>query len=150
LALAEAGDEEAALAELGRALALGRAHRGEFFVREIRQRHITRPNPMGPPSVGTATQKLFIAASDQLALFQVARAQILLKRGEEEAALAESRGAVGMAPDSFLAQWNLVRVLATLGRCEEAWRQTEAMAKRTGFRLLPPKSKDNCPDFAKL
>jgi len=150
LALAEAGDEDAALAELARALALGQAHRGEYFVREIRQRPVIQPNRKGPPSTGTATQKLSVAASDHLALYRVVRAQILLKRGDKEAALAESRDAVGLAPDSLLAQWNLVRVLATLGQCEEAWRQTEAMGKIAGIYFYPPESKDKCPDFAKL
>ncbi len=150
LTLAEAGDEDAALAELARALERGRAYRGEFFVREIRQRQITQLSRKGPPATGTATQKLSIAASDHLALYHVARAQIFLKRSDEEAALAESKDAVGLAPDSVLAQWNLVRILATLGQCEEAWRQTEAMGKSTGIHFYPPESKDKCPDFAKL
>jgi hypothetical protein len=44
----------------------------------------------------------------------------------------------------------LVRILATLGQCEEAWRQTEAMFDKTGIRFYPPESKDDCPNFAKL
>jgi tetratricopeptide (TPR) repeat protein len=150
LTLAGTGDDDAALAELARALELGEPHRGEFFVREIRQRQVTQPNRKGPPSTGMATQSLSIAASDHLALYRVARAQIFLKRSDEDAALAESRDAVGLAPRSVVAQWNLVRVLATLGQCEEAWRQTEAMGKNTGIYFYTPESKDKCPDFAKL
>lgn len=150
LTLAEAGDDDAALAELARALELGQAHRGEFFVREIRQHQVIQPNRKGPPATGMATQKLSIAASDHLALYHVARALIFLKRSNNDAALVESKDAVGMAPDSALAQWNLVRTLATLGRCEEAWTQTEAMGKSTGIYFLPPKSKDKCPEFTKL
>lgn len=152
LMLEDAGDDDAALAELGRALELGQPHRGEFFVREVRQHHVTAPNPKGPPSTGTATQKLFIAASDHLALYHVARAQIFLKRSDKDTALAESRAAVGLAPDSLFAQWNLVRTLATVGQCEEAWRETQTMGKSTGISLLfaPPKSKDHCPEFTKL
>ena len=150
LTLAEAGDDDAALAELARALELGQPHRGEFFVRDIRQHQVAQPNPKGPPSTGTAKQGLSISASDHLALYHVARAQILLKRSDKEAALAESRDAVGLAPDSLFAQWNLVRTLATLGRCEEAWAQTETMGKNTGIYFYPSQSKDKCPDFAKL
>ena len=150
LTLAATGDEDAALAELARALELGQAHRGEFFVREVRHRQVTQPSRKGRPATGTATQTLSVAASDHLALYRVARAQILLKRGDEDAALAESREAAGLAPNSLIAQWNLVRVLATLGQCEEAWRQTEAAFHLTHIRFVPPKSKDNCPDFGKL
>jgi tetratricopeptide (TPR) repeat protein len=150
LTLAAAGDEDAALAELARALELGRAHRGEFFVREIRQHQVTQPSRKGRPSTGMATQSLSIAASDHLALYRIVRAQIFLKRGDKDAALAESRAAAALAPNSLVAQWNLVRILAQLGQCEEARRQSEAAFHLTHLRLYPPKSKDECPDFGKL
>jgi tetratricopeptide (TPR) repeat protein len=150
LTLAGAGDDDAALAELARALALGLPHRGEFFVREIRQRAVIQPNRKGRPSTGTATQRLSIAASDHLALYHVARALILLKRSDKEAALADSRDAVGLAPESAVAHFTLIRVLSSLGRCEEAWAQTEAMGKSTGIHFIPNGSKDKCPTFANL
>jgi tetratricopeptide (TPR) repeat protein len=149
LALAAAGDEDAALATLARALELGRPHSGEFFVREVRQSRITQLARKGPPARGTATQSLSVAVSDHLTLYRVVRAQIFLKRNDKEAALVESRDAVGLAPRSAVAQWSLVRILATLGQCEEAWRQMEAMGKNTGIYFYPPESKDDCSDLAK-
>lgn len=150
LMLAEAGQDDAALAELARALELGAPHRNEFFVREIRQRQIMEINRKGPPSTGTETAKLAIAASDQLALYRVTRAGILLKRGDKDAALAESREALSFSPDSLFVQMNLIRVLSRLGQCEEAWRQMDLMGKKTGIYFYPAKGKDKCPEIGKL
>ncbi len=150
LTLAAAGDEDAALAQLARALELGRSHRGEFFVRESRYQRITQLSRKGPPARGTATQALSVAVSDHLARYRVVRAQIFLKRNDKHAALVESKDAAALAPHSLIAQWNLVRVLAQLGQCEEAWRQTEAIFYLTRIRFAPPESKDNCPDFGEL
>src|SRR5262249_40212274 len=97
LMLAEAHDDDAALAELARALDLGQTHRGEFFVREIRQHQVTEPNRKGPPATGTATEKFSVAASDHLALYRVVRARIFLERGNKDAALAESKDAAEIA-----------------------------------------------------
>jgi tetratricopeptide (TPR) repeat protein len=144
LTLAEAGEDDAALAELARALELGQPHRGEYFVREIRQHEIVQPSRKGPPATGTATQKLSIAASDHLALYRIARAQIFLKRNDKDAALAESRGALALAPESLAAQWNLVRILVALRQCDEAWHQVDAIFKNTGIAIA--KSQE-CPDF---
>jgi len=150
LALAEAGDDDAALAELARALELGQPHRGEYFVREVRQHQIVQPSRKGPPATGTSTQKLSVAASDHLALYRIVRAQIFLKRGDKDAALAESRAAMAESPESLPAQWNLVRILVALGQCEEAWRQMDAIGKSSGIMFYPPKAKDQCPDFVKV
>ena len=148
LMLAEAGEDDAALAELARALELGMPHRGEFFVRESRQRQIMQINRKGPPSTGTESAKLAISASDQLALYRVTRAGIFLKRGDKDAALAESREAASFAPDSFFVQMNLIRVLSQLGQCEEAWRQMDLMGKKTGIYFYQPKGKAKCPEVA--
>jgi lipoprotein NlpI len=147
LALAEAGDDDAALAELARALELGQPHRGEYFVREIRQYQVTQPSRKGRPATGTAMQKISVAASDHLALYRVVRAQIFLKRSDKDAALAESRGAVALAPESLATQWNLVRVLVALGQCDEAWHEMDAIGKSSGITFFQPKSKGQCPDF---
>jgi len=148
--MAKTGEEDAALATLARAIELGMPHSGEYFVREVRQYQATVPMPKGPPATGTAGQQLSSSAANQLALFRIARAGIFLERNDADAALAESRAAVGVAPDSGAAQWNLVFVLAELGRCEEAWNQTEALGSKTGFYLFQPKSKSECAELLKF
>lgn len=147
LLMARSGEEDAALATLARAIELGLPHSAEYFVHEVRQYQATVPMRKGPPATGTVGQQLSYSAADQLALFRITRARIFLKRSDADAAVAESRGAVSLVPDSAAAQWNLVFVLAKLGRCEEAWNQTEALGKASGFYLMPPKSKDECADL---
>jgi tetratricopeptide (TPR) repeat protein len=149
LAMAEAGDDDAALAELARALELGMPHRGEYFVREVRQQRFTQVNRRGQARTTTGMVGLTVAVDNHLVLYRLTRFDILLRRNEKESALAESREAVRLAPDSFAAQWRLVEALVALDQCEEANRQAEIMGQRTGIHLVTP-SPDECPAMPKL
>ena len=92
---------------------------------------------------------LAIAAKDHLAFYRLARAQIFLKRGDKESALAETQLTVQLAPDSTSARWHLIRLLSELGQCEEANRQLDTFGK--DFRaLFVPGPRDECPKLPNL
>ncbi|MFM9841954.1 MAG: tetratricopeptide repeat protein [Dongiaceae bacterium] len=144
LAMAEAGEDDAALAKLARAIDLGMPHRSEYFVRETRYRRYTQVTRRGVAYTTKVPVELAAAASDQLILYHLARAQIFLKRSEKESALAESQQAVQLAPDSSAVRWRLIEVLVALDQCEEANRQAETFGEFAKM-LLMARMTDECP-----
>ena len=145
LTLAEAGDDDAALAELAPRARAGPGPSGRVLRARNWQREIIQPNRKGPlPRPALATQRLSIAASDHLALYRVVRAQIFLERSDKEAAPRRKQGRRGWRRDSLLAQWNLVRTLATLAGARKpgSGRRPWARAPESTY---PTGSKDKCP-----
>ncbi|MGH7886801.1 MAG: tetratricopeptide repeat protein [Candidatus Binatia bacterium] len=157
LLMARNQEDDLALRELDLALDLGKAHEGEYLVRELKTRKIMRQNRIGPPATGTSTQKLVISVNEQLANYRVIRSLIFMKKNDQEMALLESGEAVRLAPTSMLAQMNRAKILLMLGRCDEAKTQFEDMAKQTGISFKPkvwikfagmPPDQNKCPELA--
>jgi Tfp pilus assembly protein PilF len=149
LAMAEAGEDDAALAELARAVELGMPHRAEYFIRETQYRRYTEVTRRGVAYTTKVPMQLSVAATDQLAIYRLARAQIFLERGDRESALAESQHAVQLAGDSLAVRWHLVEVLTELGKCEEANQQLDTLGSRIGMHFVR-ESKDECPKLPLL
>lgn len=149
LAMMEAGEDDAALAELARALELGMPHRDEYFIRETRYRRYTQVTRRGVAYTRKVPIELAVAAKDHLAFYRLGRAQIFFKRGDKESALVKTQHTVQLAPDSTSARWHMIRLLSALGQCEEANRQLDTFGE--GFRtLFVPGPRDECPNLPNL
>jgi Tfp pilus assembly protein PilF len=143
LARQEAGEDDAALAELARAIELGMPHRGEYFVRETRYRRQTELTRRGVAYTRKMPVELALV-NDQLTLYRLARAQIFLKRGERESGIIESQQAIQLASNSSAVRLRLIGTLAALGQCEEANRQAEAFNEFARMLVMAGMA-DKCP-----
>jgi tetratricopeptide (TPR) repeat protein len=144
LMMVEAGEDDAALTELARAIELGMPHRDEYFVRETRYRRYTQVTRRGVAYTRKVPIGLAVAAKDHLAFYRLGRAQIFFKRGDKQSALAETQQAVQLAPESSSAQMRLIVMLVGLRQCEEANQQLAAWGRGAGIIFANP-SKDQCP-----